>query len=754
MANNPQDIDTGSWLRPAGILPPLLAGALFVWFATMIPPIAALDTLRFVWNWVPSLGINLSFFIDGLSLTFSLLISGIGILVFLYASKYMQGHVHFARFMLFIVLFMLSMLGLVLADNLLTLFVFWELTTITSYLLIGFEHTISKARRNALQALLVTGTGGLALLAGFILIGTVAETFELSEIRAQGSVLIDSTLYLPILLLFLAGTFTKSAQFPMHFWLPNAMAAPTPVSAYLHSATMVKAGIYLMARMHPSLGGTEVWLWTLTVFGAVTAVFASVLALKQTDLKQALAYTTLMALGTLTLFLAGDVSYAITAAMTFLLVHCFYKAALFLVVGIIDHETGTRDIHMLGGLARAMPVTCLAAGLAALSMAGFPPFLGFIGKELKYAGALAMQSEPYLVAGAVLVSNALMFAVAGIVSFSPFWRRHLAEGLTAHEAPWQMLAGPLILAACGAVFGIYPSLAAEILVNPGVVAIAGSDVKTHELKLWEGINPPLILSLATFVLGVLIYNFHRRLREWITGVAQHLISFDRGWDQVLEGLKGFAIWQTQIVQSGYLRRYLFLIFFTLSIGLAGMIWWRGPILPTLEWPMLLVKHWVVIVLIVAGSMLTLTTSSRVAAIAGLGAAGIGVALIFIIFGAPDVAITQLLVDTLVVVLFASAALKLPFLEPTGRKLRRPLDAILALSVGTIISLIMLIVTDGPVDRSLTTYFEEASWTEAFGRNIVNVILVDFRALDTFGEIAVVVIAALGAYAILKGRQTA
>jgi multicomponent Na+:H+ antiporter subunit A len=285
----------------------------------------------------------------------------------LYSSKYLEGHGHFGRFHLYLVLFMLSMLGLVLADNLLTLFVFWELTTITSYLLIGFDHVEKKSRRSALQALLLTGTGGLALLAGFILIGTVAGTFELSEIRAQGAVLKDHALYLPILILILAGTFTKSAQFPFHFWLPNAMAAPTPVSAYLHSATMVKAGIYLTARMHPNLGGTDVWLWTLTIFGAVTAVFASFMAVKQTDLKQALAYTTLMALGTLTLFLGADTGYAITAAVTFLIVHSFYKAALFLIVGLIDHGTGTREADILGGLARAMPVTAAAAARSALS---------------------------------------------------------------------------------------------------------------------------------------------------------------------------------------------------------------------------------------------------------------------------------------------------------------------------------------------------------------------------------------------------
>ena len=320
----------------------LIACSFFVFFWQMMGPVGAGETLRWSYEWVPSLGIALSFFVDGLSLTFALLISGIGALVMLYSTKYLEGHQHLARFFLYLTLFMLSMLGLVLSDNLLSLFVFWELTSITSYLLIGFSHTSADSRRSALQALLVTGGGGLALLAGFVLIGWVAGTYELSEIRAQGDLIREHGLYLTILVLFLLGAFTKSAQIPFHFWLPNAMAAPTPVSAYLHSATMVKGGVYLMARIHPTLAETDVWLWTLTTAGAATAVFASFMAVKQTDLKQILAYTTLMALGTLTLFLAADTGYAITAAMTFLVVHSLYKAALFMIAGIIDHSTGTR----------------------------------------------------------------------------------------------------------------------------------------------------------------------------------------------------------------------------------------------------------------------------------------------------------------------------------------------------------------------------------------------------------------------------
>ncbi|MEM6826188.1 MAG: putative monovalent cation/H+ antiporter subunit A [Pseudomonadota bacterium] len=733
-----------------GLAPVALSAGLFIWFFSFIEPISDGQTLRLAWEWVPSLGISLSFLVDGLSLTFALLISGIGALVFLYSNTYLAGHPHFARFALFLTSFMLAMLGLVLADNLIALFVFWELTTITSYLLIGFGHATANGRRSALQALFVTGAGALALLAGFILLGFTAGSFELSVILSQGDALKDHALYLPILILILAGTFTKSAQFPFHFWLPNAMAAPTPVSAFLHSATMVKAGVYLMARMHPAMSGTDVWLWTLTIAGAITAVFASVLALRQTDLKQALAYTTLMALGTLTLFLGNESGYAMTAFATFLIVHSLYKAALFLIVGCVDYGTGTRDAEILGGLVRAMPVTALAAGLAALSMAGFPPFLGFIGKELKYAGALAVGSEPLLVAAALVLANSLMLAVAGIVAFRPFWRPARGETPRApQEAPWAMLAGPVVLAVFGALFGLRPDLLQASLIDPTVASLLGSTEDAKELKLWAGVNLPLILSVVTVGLGLVFYLGHVPLRERLARTVGALPSFDRGWDAFLMGLKAFAAWQTRLIQTGVLRQYIFATFTTVLVAVGGTMLARGalpgaPDLSDVSW-----KNVALMLLIVVGAVLSAVTSSRIAAMAALGVVGIGVAMIFIVFGAPDVAITQLLVETLVVVLVAVALLRLPLLDPLGARDKRPLDAILACFVGLVTTLTLLAVLETPLDRRLTDYFEATSWPDAFGRNIVNVILVDFRALDTFGEIAVVVIAALSAYALLR-----
>ncbi|NSX53306.1 putative monovalent cation/H+ antiporter subunit A [Parasulfitobacter algicola] len=734
-----------------GWLPVLIPLAIFGWSFSFLGPISNGEVLRFSSDWVPSLGISLSFLVDGLSLTFTLLISGIGALVLLYSNTYLAGHPQYGRFSLYLVSFMLAMLGLVLSDNLISLFVFWELTTITSYLLIGFDNESAKSRRSALQALLLTGAGALALLAGLILLGVTAGTFEISVILAKGDEIRAHALYLPILILILAGAFTKSAQVPFHFWLPNAMAAPTPVSAFLHSATMVKAGVYLMARMHPAFSGTEVWMWTLTIFGATTAVFASFLALRQNDLKQALAYTTLMALGTLTMFLGSDTGYAITAFITFLIVHSLYKAALFLIVGCIDHETGTRRADILGGLGRAMPITAAAAALSAMSMAGFPPFLGFIGKELKYAGAIAVTSEPFFVAGAALLANSLMLAVAGVVAFKPFWRT-TGEPLpkTPHEAPWPMLAGPVILAALGAVLGIAPGLIQNTLITPTVDAMLGAPpTEAKELKLWAGVNIPLFLSIATFVLGLALYAVHPTLRNILARLDDMTPSFDRGWDRILDGLKALAGWQTRLIQSGVLRRYMFIIFATFVAVIGATLYLRTDLPTSFEIEPLAAKQWAVIILMIAGTLVTVATRSRITAIASLGVVGITVALVFIMYGAPDVAITQLLVETLIVVLVAVAMLRLPFLDRRGESDHRPLDALLAIGVGTVTTITMLLVLEQPLDLRLTEYFEATSWPEAFGRNIVNVILVDFRALDTFGEIAVVVIAALSAYALLR-----
>ncbi|MFL2778679.1 MAG: putative monovalent cation/H+ antiporter subunit A [Paracoccus marcusii] len=737
---------------PAGWISIAFPTILFLYFLGLLPEIAQGPQV-YGFDWVPSLGVQLSVLLDGLSMTFALLITGIGAAVTLYSARYLGDHPDYPRFVSYLLMFMVGMLGLVLADNLIMLFVFWEITTIASYLLIGFNADSAASRRSALQALLVTGTGGLILLAGLIVLGTVAGTSQLSQIVTMGDMIRAHPWYLGILLLFLAGAFTKSAQVPFHFWLPNAMAAPTPVSAYLHSATMVKAGVFLMARMNPALGGTDAWFWILTLFGGVTAVFASVMALRQTDIKQVLAYTTLMALGTLTMFIGAGTHYAIVAAMLFLVVHSLYKAALFLMIGIVDHATGTRDAGVLGGLSKAMPLTGLAAALAAISMAGIPPMIGFIGKEFMYKAGLGLDGfGAFWVTAMAFAASVLMFAVGGIVALKPFRGDLRPTPTTPHEGPWAMLAGPLVLGAMSLIFGLLPGVLGRYLVGPATHAVFG-EVREVHLYLWGGINMALILSLLTFLAGWLVYRRHQAIRDRLAAFeARSPIDFDAGWDRLLDGFKAFAAWQTNLIQTGSLQRYMAVMFATFVVMVGGSYLIKGAFqgVPGLSAEGVHPIQWTVLGLIVAGAILTVWTHSRMTAIAGMGASGIGVSLIFIMFSAPDVAITQLLVEVLVVVLVSVVMLRLPYLPRRSKTRFRTGHAVIAGGAGLVTTFLLMSVMATDFDRRLTSFFEAASYPEAHGRNIVNVILVDFRALDTFGEITVVAIAAIAAFALLRG----
>jgi len=743
----------GAGAAPGAWIATLLPLALFALFVAQVPIIAAGGEVRVAWEWVPSLGVEISFRIDGLSLLFALLISGIGTFVFLYAGAYLAGHPQIVLFYLYLSAFMLAMLGVVLADDLIALYVFWELTSFTSYLLIGFDTDDPKARRNALQALLVTGAGGLAMLAGFVLMGIVGGTYAISDLLAADAIR-DHALYAPILALVLIGAFTKSAQMPFHFWLPNAMAAPTPVSAYLHSATMVKAGIYLMARMHPGLGGTEAWAWTLTVVGAVTAVWASIVALRQTDLKLMLAYTTVMALGTLTMFLAEESSITIAAAVTFILVHSLYKATLFMVVGAVDHETGTRRLGTLGGLARIMPMTAAAAALAAFSMAGFPPFLGFIGKELMYEGALALAASSTLVTVAAVAASAMMVTVALIIVIRVFFGQRQATPKAPHEAPWALLAGPLTMAAAGLIFGVVPDLVGPSLVQPGAVAIGGVRADAVYLALWHGINLPLMLSVLTVTLGLIMFWQFRRVAAAVDALCRLLPFADRLYDRTLDGLVWLAAVQTRVLQSGSMRSYLAICATTLAVGVGGTLVVRGGLAANPSWPDPVWYMWGVAALMVAATAVAVFTHSRLAAICALGVVGTGVALVFVVYGAADVAMTQLMIEILVVVIVSMVLLRLPPFQGMAHSglIGRIRDGVIAVACGGVVTALLLAATAAPLDRRLTDYFEAQSVPEGFGRNIVNVILVDFRALDTFGEIAVVAVAGLACFSLIRTRR--
>jgi len=733
----------------------LLPLGLVLYFHGYLEPVTAGRVFTLSYPWVPGLGINWSFYVDGLSLLCALLICGIGALVIIYAGRYLSGHPHLGRFYAFILMFMAAMLGLVLADNAITLFVFWELTGLTSFLLIGFEHQREAARAAALQALLVTSAGGLALLAGLLLLGQAGGSLELSALLNGGRAIQSHLLYLPILLLILAGAFTKSAQIPFHFWLPNAMEAPTPVSAYLHSATMVKAGVYLLARLSPVLGGSDAWHYLVTGAGTATMLLGAALALGQTDLKRILAYSTVSTLGALVLLMGLDTTLSVKAAMVFLIVHALYKGALFLVAGAVDHETGTRDVRQLSGLARAMPITAVAAGLAALSMAGLPPLLGFINKELLYEAKMQAPRAAGLITVAGVSANVLLVAVAGIVGLRPFLGRPRTTPQTPHEAPLALWLGPIFLAGLGLVTGLLPEAIASTLVSAAVSAVR-AEPTVVELKLWHGVNPVFALSVFTVVAGVGVYLGKGILSRAVSRAG--LAGFGARWgaqrcyDLSLTGLNTLARAQTRLLQSGYLRFYLLIIIAT-TVGLVGhtLVSRGGLTWPTGWFSDVRLYEWVVAILILLAALMAVLTQSRLAAVAALGVIGYSVALIYMLFSAPDLAMTQFAIETLTVILFVLVVYRLPRFARLSGRLARTRDAVVALMAGGLMTALVLMATALPVHSRLAPYFAANSQTLANGRNIVNVILVDFRALDTLGEITVLVIAAVGIYALLKLR---
>ena len=729
------------------------ATAFFLFYLSIVSGVSSGEPWVFTGQWVPRLDVELAFRIDGLALLFGLLISGIGILVVIYSFGYFKTHKSHARLQWLLLAFMLSMIGLVSSDNIILLFVFWELTTITSFLLVGFDYENAKARASALQALLITGGGGLALLVGLIMLGNASGSYLLSEIIASGTSITEHPQYPIILGLILIGAFTKSAQFPFHFWLPNAMAAPSPVSAYLHSATMVKAGIYLLMRLQPSLGGTEEWFYTLTIAGAITAVWSSLMALRQSDMKLMLAWTTVMALGTLTMFLASNLRIAALAAITFLLVHAFYKCALFLAVGNVDKKTGTREHQQLGTLIKHMPITAIVASLAALSMAGFPPFLGFIGKELKYEGALAVAEEPWIVVIAAVSANAMMAAIAFTFIFRVFLGGKSSISTKPKEVSILMWGGPALLAAGGLATGIFPELIASSIIQPAVSGILADQTDVY-LSLWHGINVPLMLSIVTVALGTLIFFKLSSVSARINAFVQRLaLTGDSAYEATLGGVGRLATVLTNRLQTGSLSHYLTIVFCAFVVAMAATIFYQSigielsnvsPVSPFAA---------LMIVLMILAALVVAFSGSRLLSICALGIVGSGIAVLFLIFGAIDVAITQLMVETLFVVLIATVLVKLPRFPGkqhpgTAGGIR---DASIAIAAGLIMMFITLGVSLSPIDMSVTEFFEANSFTKAYGRNIVNVILVDFRALDTLGEVAVVATAAMAVIALLKVR---
>lgn len=736
----------------------IVPAGIFVFLLGFIEPLAHSPGIATQLPWIPAYGISLSFLIDGLSLTFALLISGIGTVIVIYSGAYLKGHHHQGRFLSFILMFMGSMLGTVLADDMMVLFVFWELTTITSFLLIGFDHAREASRRAAIQALVVTGGGGLVLLAGLSMLHLVSGggTWLLSDLRDHGAALQQSAYYLPILLMVLVGAFTKSAQFPFSFWLPNAMEAPTPVSAFLHSATMVKAGVYLLMRMNPILGGEEAFLWQvlLTVFGGITLMWGATLALRQTDLKQILAQTTVASLGLLVLLTGQGTEAAIAGAMLYLVAHAAYKGGLFLVAGIIDHETGTREITQLGGLLRTMPLTFVAALLGGLSMAGLPLTMGFLAKEEMYlAFAKIGEVWAYLVMFVVFLGNALMMAVGLAIVIRPFFGAERPTPKHPHEGPFAMWGGPVLFGLAALAGGTLVGWTGEAFLAPAASAITNHAVHPHLSLIPSFTALPVYVSLLTWALGVF---FFWKLVDIRTGLKAVLDftgwSFDKIFDFLMFGLVRGAHAITQFLHHGRLEIYLLVVFvaFALAVGAPIVVNNTWPEITAL--PELTFYEWAVIAIALIGLGAVLVARTRLVAIVSLGIQGFAVALIFMLFGAPDLSFTQFMVEVLSVVILTLVMTRL-YLDQRDMRIAEEVfrDGGIALAGGIAVSMLLLLVLQTPLDMRLSELFAATSVPIAHGHNVVNVILVDYRGLDTLGEISVVMTAGIAIFALIRMR---
>jgi multicomponent K+:H+ antiporter subunit A len=704
--------------------------------------------------WIPSIGWNLSFMVDGLGFMFALLILGIGVLIIIYARSYLPESDNTGRFYCYLLLFMGSMVGVVLSDNVLTMVVFWELTSLSSFLLIGYwSHTV-EGRQGARMALVVTGMGGLALLAGALLLGNIVGSYELSTILQSRALVDASPLASTALLLILLGAFTKSAQFPFHFWLPHAMAAPTPVSAYLHSATMVKLGVFLMARIFPVFAGSEMWLFLVGGTGLATMALAAYWTIFKDDLKALLAYSTISHLGLMTFLFGIGTPMAAVAAVFHILNHCAFKAALFMTAGIVDHEAGTRDLRKLGGLYGLMPITGTLALIGAAAMAGLPPLNGFISKEMMleeslhvHAGSLPGWVVPAIVTLAALLSVAYSCRFA----FGTFFgERPESFPHPPHEPPNGMrLPVAILIAICVAV-GLFPEQIAEPLVKVSGTAVVGEPLPSFHLALWHGFGTPLMMSLIAIVGGALLYAGRGRLFAAHNAASVRVVA-KRLYDGVIDATVTFSERVTLALQNGSLQRYLSLLVGAAIIVGFWPFWQLGyssGSLPSTPTDIPSIVGFGLLVVTAVGT--AVFHRRRLVALVMLGVVGLVVTLAFVHFSAPDLALTQISVEFVTIVMILVALHLLPKNSPRESPgLRRVRDVGLAIAAGGGVTALVYAVLTRPFPfESISEYHLANSVPGGGGHNVVNVILVDFRGYDTFGEISVLAIAALGIYALI------
>jgi multicomponent K+:H+ antiporter subunit A len=705
------------------------------------------------YEWLPALGLSLSFRLDGLSLLFALLILIIGLLIILYARYYLKAYENVGKFYALLLCFKGSMLGIVLSSNLLLMMIFWELTSLTSFLLISFWTHKQDARRGARMALAVTGGGGLALLAGILIIGNIVGSFELDDVLAAGDQIKAHAMYPVALTLVLLGAFTKSAQFPFHFWLPHAMQAPTPVSAYLHSATMVKAGIFLMARLYPALAGTEQWFYMVSFTGMATLLIGAYVAMFKHDLKGLLAHSTVSHLGLITLLFGMGTQLAAVAAVFHVINHATFKASLFMAAGIIDHETGTRDMRRINGLWRYMPHTATLAMVAASSMAGVPLLNGFLSKEMFFAESLEL-NLPGLWAWLppIVATLAGIFAVAYSARFvhDVFFNGKPVDLpiYPPHEPPRYMKFPVEILVFACIMVGLFPAVAVGPLLYIAASATLGGDVPEYTLSVYHGFNLPLLMSFVAFFGGLLMYSqrqrffdFHARFKE---------IDEKAVFESVVLKVVDFANRLTSRVENGSLQRYALLLLLSVIVVAAmplldlGIFIGENGLSPV-DAPTAIAAA----VLILCAFATAGLHRQRFYALVLLSVVGLVVALAFARFSAPDLAMTQLSVEVVTIVLLMLAIYYMrpwtPIEATMGRRMR---DIAIAAVAGIGMTLVTLAMLTQPFS-SISEFFLENSKPGGGGTNVVNVILVDFRGFDTLGEITVLAIAALGIYAMLR-----
>ncbi len=733
----------GGWL--AGVVP----ATLFAFFLHLGWDLPAGGAYVAHVPWVPSLGVSLSLRLDGFSWLFTLIITGVGTLVAVYAGAYFGGAAAAgARFLRLILLFMSMMLGAVLADDLISLFMFWEATSFLSFLLIGFHAERPAARKAALQGLLVTAGGGLALFAGILLLGMTAGTFSLTGLAAQAPVLAASPVAIPALLLVATGAFTKSAQFPFHFWLPAAMEAPTPASAYLHSATMVKLGVYLLARFDSVFAEVPAFGTLLIATGSLTMLVAATRAVMSGTYKAVLAESTVASLALLVVLIGLRSEAAVSAAVVFILAHALYKAALFFCAGTVIHVAHEDRLARLSGLGRVLPGTAAAAALAAFAMAGLPPTLAFVGKEV-VLDAHVHAGGPFALL-ATMVASAAFVAVAVVAGVRPFIAgRRDAAPAAPQESPG-LLVAPLMLGVLGVAFGLAPALSVGRLVDAAASAVLGTPHHVS-LALWHGITPSLALSAVVVTSGLTLAWFWDRLHARLSA-ARPLVSLlgDAGYRGVYDGLLALAGVTTRFLQNGDQHRYSsFVLWFVVGMTTVTLVRWGGPLPASIGTGQPDLPSAVVLVVMAAGAVAAARASSLLMALISIGVVGFGLALIFLMNGAPDLALTQFAVEVLVVVIFTALLLRIPLRGTTRTRSERWHDGVLSTAVGAIVFTALVTMITLPFDARLSEYFATTSYLEAHGRNVVNVILVDYRGLDTLGEITVVALATLGVWSLLR-----